>query len=257
MSYVLKNENEAKRLDEQSQSESFNVATEIRDIDIPENVKILEVGCGAGSLIGHLNANHNITAHGCDLQQEHINYCKNKFDSSIHFFQHDIVNQDLDEKYDLIFMRFVAHHLGTTIFKKALINMKKALNENGKIVIIDVDGLLTSVGTTNPYLLESFDKIQKNFQGDLNIGKKIPSILEELGFNDVKFDLRPVVFSEPKSRQEEIGQWKLRFNFAEKSFVKILGSEFEFTKFKKEYLKEIENPNIPFFFNKFIVTAAV
>ena len=106
MSYALRDKNEVNRLDAQSQSAKFDISKELNFFSPKNNSSVLEIGCGAGNVISYLNGAYKIKASGCDLLEEHVQYCKENCSSQINFFQHDIRNTEIDEKkYDYIIMR--------------------------------------------------------------------------------------------------------------------------------------------------------
>lgn len=254
MNYILENEQEASRLERQSMSTSYSISKELEGLVLKENSKVLEIGCGAGTLINYLNSQYEVEAQACDLQPEHIEHCRENSPKNIHFFQHNILTQSLTEKYDYIFMRYVTHHLGAKSFEASLGRIKKALTPAGKVIIIDVDGLMLNLGTLNLELERYFEKINRKFSGDLNMGRKIPTILSSFGFTNIDYSIQTVKFSS-HTRDEEKEQWRERMSFAKDSFINILGSELDFKRFQKIFFAELDNEAVPFFLNKFITIA--
>lgn len=256
MNYLMKNEKEADRLARQSKTSSFDVTKELEGINIPEGSHVLEVGCGAGTLIAHLQEKHKIKAYACDLQEEHVNYCKDNRSKDIHFFQHDILTQNLPHRYDFIFFRYVTHHLGVDRFKSCLNKLKIALKPNGKIIVIDVDGLMESLGTTDSQLLNYLETIRLKFSGDIRMGRKIAPLLSEAGFSKVDYEVKTVLFR-GEERVKEANQWRERIEFGKQTYTELLGSETDFARFKKLYFRDLDNEEIPLFFNKFITIATL
>ncbi len=255
-SYVLKNENEVDRLARQSQSINYNVAEEISGVKIEDGEKVLEIGCGAGSLISYLNMNNKIDAHACDLQLEHVDYCKKNCSSDITFFQHDAVLSDFTQKYDHIFIRYVGHHLGVDLFKKCLLNAKNALHPDGRLTIIDIDSLFEGIGTLDNNLLAYIQTLSDKFSGDLRMGRKIPQILNSLGFESIDVRLDTTHY-QGRGREEEVEQFKERIAQAKSYFVEMLGSEMDFQRFSRLFIQEISNPDIPFFSHRFIIQSRI
>ncbi len=253
MNYALKNDQEVHRLKKQSQELNYNLELELAGIKLPAQSKVLEIGCGAGSLIHFLKDKFDINAYGVDLQPEHIDFCKTHY-PKIHFSQHDILTGAFQEKIDHIFMRYVTHHLGVHNFENSLTHIKNSLTPKGKLTIIDVDGLLANIGTPNEELIDYIHKIQQNFVGDLYMGRKIPELLVNNGLTVESTKVQTVVF-EGKAREEEIQQWHQRFEFAELTYIKMLGTELDFKRFKSLFFKELSKPHIPYFLNKVITTA--
>lgn len=96
--------------------------------------KILDVGCGSGTHAKILfDCGYDIN--GLDLSPEMIEIANSKIPN--HFFVDDILNLKHSEKYNTILSLFaVFNHLKKyKQLKKALINLKHLLKENGKIII--------------------------------------------------------------------------------------------------------------------------
>jgi cyclopropane fatty-acyl-phospholipid synthase-like methyltransferase len=255
MNYLMKNEKEADRLARQSQVSSFDVEQELEGIKIEPGCSVVEIGCGAGSLISFLNRVNDIKAYACDLQDEHVEYCKDNRDKSIHFFQHDILSQNLPHRYDYIFFRYVTHHLGVERFRKCINRLKMALKPDGKIIVIDCDGLMENIGTVNEDLIEYLEKIRVGFSGDTRMGRRIPSLLHDSGFK-VEFNLQTVLYKDDE-RVREAHQWREILVFGKETYTEILGSDTDFARFKKLYFRELDNEHTPFFLNKVITVATL
>ena len=255
MSYVMKNENEANRLEEQSKNEHFSPEKELERIEIIPGSKILDAGCGSGTfsnMIKLKSPTSNIEA--CDIDHNHIVFAKQKQATGVKFFQYDILEHPLVEKYDHIFNRYVAHHFNEENYTKILLNLFNSLSDNGKLTVIDFDGLYSHIGSTNKDLKGFLELIHSNFHGDLTLAKKIPSLMEKVGFKKVSWDIEIQDFKD-NNRMAEVEQWQARIENAFPFYVQVLGSEFEANRFKKLYLGEISNSNVPLFYNKFIITA--
>ena len=251
MKYLMDHEKEAERLDRQSKDSFFDVSSELEGIEIPEGANILEVGCGAGTLIGYIAKNYRVRANACDLQRHHVEYAQKKLGEAVSVFQHDITEMDLPEKYDFIFLRYVAHHIGAERLNASMARFKKALNPGGKLVIIDVDSLLSGVGSINPELLQFIKKIDDGFSGDIRIGRKVPAIMRENGFEEIDYSGSMCLFK-GESRETEVSQWGERLENGREMYSQILGSKEAFDRFKDLYINELSDERIPVFFNKFI-----
>jgi SAM-dependent methyltransferase len=256
MTYVLQNEKEADRLKRQSEAKEFDVAAEISHLKIKANSNVLEIGCGAGTLINYLFSNNHIMAAGCDLQLEHVKFCKENSPESIDFFQHDIVKQRLTDKYDYIFMRYMTHHLGSDLFLKAMENVKHGLKPAGKVVVIDIDGLFENIGTIDMELAHYFRMIEDNFTGDLKMGRKISSLFNQVGLKDIKYEIQTVDF-QGEAREVEIAQMKDRLTFAKDAFIEVLGSELDYHRFYKLFMEKIKEGTTTYFINKFITQGSL
>ncbi len=256
MSYILQGKWEEKRLDDQANIDQFSIQDELKGIDIPPGAKVLDAGCGSGILCRFLEGKFpEIEVSGCDQSIQSLSYAQeNTKNISSKYFQHDIVRDHLKDKYDYIFNRLVAHHLGEEQLKRTIQNFFQALNEGGKIHIVDVDGVFLNLGTTSPLLREKIEKVKQAFNGDLQVARYLPSLLFETGFKNIACKIEVMNF-QGRSRVLEVEQWKERFVSGLSFYGEVFGNEFEAKKFFKEYTQEAAKEHVPLFCNKFIVTA--
>lgn len=256
MSYILKSESEAQRLKDQSAMESFSIENELKDVRILPGSKILDAGCGSGVLCHHLEKKYNgIQIDGCDLDEMSLAYAKkNSIPGRTKYFAHDLQNSPLPNRYDLIINRFVAHHLGMVGMKPVLKNFYDSIRSGGEVCIIDIDGLLVNIATTNSSLMMKILKLKDAFSGDLHIARVLPTLLHEAGFRNISWNIITMDFKGDE-KKEEISQWTRRFESALPFYIKVLGSEAKAREFFTEYSNEAMKEHIPLFYNKFIIQA--
>ncbi len=146
------------------------------------NIKVLDVGCGTGSIDLYL-AKHGCTVSGIDISAKAIKIAKSntkKFNlgNKVKFILGDIQQMKIKETYDLIICSEIIEHIKNE--KKVLLKIKKMLNENGRLVISvpSKNSLLYKLG-----LLNKFDKevghLRRYSKGELI------KLLEKLGFEIV------------------------------------------------------------------------
>lgn len=111
--------------------------------------KIIDIGCGTGIHASLLEKDgYNID--GLDLNQEMLDIAKNRLSSNI--YNQNILDININNKYNIIISMFaVINHLKDTIeLEQALLNLKKILLPNGKI-IIDLHNPKSSGTKTDSY----------------------------------------------------------------------------------------------------------
>lgn len=256
VNYVLKTKKELDRLQVQSENTNYSIQKEFENIVIKPGAKILDIGCGAGTLIEYVIQNYQGSYYACDLTLDHVNFCKEKFKDKLEVFQHDIVASPLNEKYDHIFMRYVPHHLGMDLFVKALLNIKQSLNKQGKFTVIDLDGMFINFGTSNFELKKSIEHLVASFPGDFILGRSMASVMKDTGFKDISTEIQTMNFNQQEDRQAEAYQMQERFKLAQALLEQIFPNEFERAKFQKDFINEFNNVENSYFVTKFIVTGS-
>ena len=120
---------------------ALKVASAIKDqIKINKNMKALEFGSGTG-LLGFNLIKDVDSLTFMDTSKEMLEQVKIKLiDNEIKKFNVlycDLLNESLNEKYDLIFSLMVLHHIAE--YKKIIKKLTEALNPSGFICISDLD----------------------------------------------------------------------------------------------------------------------
>lgn len=251
MNYILENQNEAQRLEKQNTLPQYCIKKEIEYLGVELNKKkILDAGCGVGSLSKVLSSMYEAEIHGCDASAGRINEAKKNIDG-VHFFEADITSLDCSNNtYDIIFARFVLEH--TTEPEKILNELYRVLKPGGIIVIIELDGLIFNLHHENKELEDYLERIKKYLPIDLFIGRKLPRMLVDSGFSLDECHVQPMVFKDHEL-DSEIENMKMRFSQSKEAISKIIGEE-NFDHFVSLYLFKMRKSQITFC-NKFILTA--
>ena len=256
MTYMLKGRDEATRLDEQSESDHFSLESELSGISFLPGTHLMDAGCGSGVLCRYLEKNApDCIIHGTDLSETSLSHARSHcLSTNTRFYKHDFLQKPFDQKYDFILNRFVAHHLNENEFFTASRNFYESLKPGGEICIIDLDSLFLNLGTKNKKLLDFMERINSYFHGNLKLARLIPSILKDCGFHKISWRIEVMDFQQ-KAKEDEVLQWKERFESALDFYVSFFNREDEARNFMKLYLDEAKREDVPLFYNKFIIRA--
>jgi len=102
--------------------------------------KILDIGCGTGVLLDSLN--YGVQYFGIDMQEEYIDYAKQKFsDKKSEFYVSKIgeqeLNPDWESSFDAINAHGLLHHLEDEMIHELFNTAKYYLKEGGYLITLD------------------------------------------------------------------------------------------------------------------------
>ncbi len=110
--------------------------------------------------------------------------------SNIEFRLSDITQDDHKQEFDLVHARFILTHLPNP--ERALTKMRQALRPGGVVVIEDIDFRGYFCHPDSPALWRYVDLYTKTVQrrgGDANIGPRLPTLLQEAGFETIQMNV--------------------------------------------------------------------
>jgi len=118
----------------------------IKKLNIQENQKVLDIGCGWGSLAIDIAKSINCEVTGITLSQNQFDYCVKKakklnLENQVTFKLIDY--RELNEKFDRIVSVGMFEHVGRKFYKKFFRQIEKLLNNNGV-------SLIHTIGSVNP-----------------------------------------------------------------------------------------------------------
>ena len=118
----------------------------IKKLNIKENQKVLDIGCGWGSLAIDIAKSTNCEVTGITLSKNQFNYCTNKakelkLENQVRFKLTDY--RELDEKFDRIVSVGMFEHVGRKFYKKFFKQIEKLMKDDGV-------SLIHTIGSVNP-----------------------------------------------------------------------------------------------------------
>lgn len=188
-------QNELKRLHEQANIARSAEIMELKKFGLASGTRALEIGCGPG-FVTALMAEECAPgeAFGLDASDELLdaaNRLVKPQHKNITFIKGDAYETGLaPASYDFIYNRMIYQHLADPL--RAVKEAKRLLRSGGKIVIADVDAGWQMIEPNCPefnQLNELACRAQVKVGGDRFIGRKLPAILEQAGFKDIKLDI--------------------------------------------------------------------
>lgn len=255
MTYILENDAESKRLNQQNNLENYNILNELAGIDLEGGSRVLDAGCGTGVVSSFLDRNFSsLTIDGCDFSADRLNLAKNSIspENSGRFFVSELSNIDAEEEtYDHIFCRYVFEHL--LDHRSVLREFRRILKHGGKLHIINFDGLLFNLYPISEQLKTLLETVKDKLKYDLEIGRKIPYLAVCEGFKVLNWRVDGVGFY-GQSMNDEVTMMRQRLDAVSEYLTQLFGSREDFDSFFKLYIQAMNEEGATLFYNKFIVS---
>jgi len=126
----------------------------IKKLNIKPNQKVLDIGCGWGSLAIDISKRTGCAVTGITLSENQFNYCMKKtkelnLENQVSFKLIDY--RELNEKFDRIVSVGMFEHVGRKFYKKFFKQINKLLNEDG-VSLIHTIGSINPPGDPHPWI---------------------------------------------------------------------------------------------------------
>ena len=102
---------------------------------IPRDASIIDIGCGDGSLCEHLASNGFTDVLGIDVSDLIISHVMASSTSGAQYRVLDVFDLSDDEKYDIVFCRWLLHHMIPTDKVRLLKKLNAILKPGGKLYL--------------------------------------------------------------------------------------------------------------------------
>jgi 2-polyprenyl-3-methyl-5-hydroxy-6-metoxy-1,4-benzoquinol methylase len=163
----------------------------IREMEAGSSKKVLEIGCGTGYVSYYIARKTNLHVTGSDLCLPFIEEAKKKYAApnlSYNTLDFNKAADAIGDKFDYIIGNGILHHLYDNL-EDALLNFKKILNPEGKIIFMEPN-------IYNPYVAAIFKnralrKWAKLEPGEMAFSKTyIEKKLQKAEFRDIKISYK-------------------------------------------------------------------
>ena len=256
--YSLESAAEASRLEEQAYRDNYSIENEFRNFSFDPDERVMDAGCGTGVLsrylVEHFGVKHVEALDYSDLRLKQArDLLKGKSKKAIHFMQQDLSQLDprFYGKYDTVICRYVIEHMAEPLL--ALQGLQKALKKNGRLIVVELDGVFTNLYSENVLFNHYLEEFKRKIHFDLNIGKKVPNYLKRVGLSHIEWDVT-LIKCQGKTLQEERENTVQRFRSLRDFFTEIFGQAEKSDEFMQLYLEEMGRPENTLVFNKYICT---
>lgn len=190
------------------QAEYWREALILKDLDYQVGEHLLEIGCGAGAVLGILGqAFPGLKLAGIDLEQKQIDYAQS------HLADLDLKAAELrvgdatklpwrDDSFDHIYAIWFLEHLPNPL--QVLQEAKRVLKPGGTITITETDYrtmLVTPESADYRYLIDSLCELLLQAGGNPYIGQSLGSLLLQSGFQQINNQPFPVHHAYSSDRQ--------------------------------------------------------
>jgi len=166
----------------------------VRLLGLKNRDKLLDVGCGTGSLLIVAKKLYpEITAVGVDIDEKILKIAKNKTQKEnlkIEFIKTSADKLLFDDSsFDVVISSLVFHHLPLDVKKKTIGEIKRILKKDGQFLLVDFGK------TDNPwinifYQIVKFLRIEEATTLKDNVDGKLPILLKQFGFKTKEVSLQ-------------------------------------------------------------------
>ncbi len=196
-SYLMESPDEELRLELKTDPDA--VRSQAEWCGVGEGLKILDAGCGPGIVtrILHTMVGPSGSVLGVDYSEKRIAYAKKKYENppGIQFVKHDLRDSlPYKDHFDLVWARFVLEYNRNELVQ-IVSNLSATLKQGGALCLLDLDNncmnhfpLPEKIRAVLPEIL---NLLETKYNFDQFVGRKLYTILYDLGYGDVSVEMRP------------------------------------------------------------------
>ena len=243
--YEIHSDEECERLE--LQARLANIEGHLRHLPIAGVHRVLDVGCGSGSMSRLIARSFpEVEVVGIDVREQYLNYARARArEEGIHnlsFERGDVFALPFpDASFDLVWSKYLLQWLREP--KAALAEFKRVVKPGGHVVSCDYACFMVEHFPIDPELERKVREVTALLV-DVNIGRKVPAYMIALGFRDVEVDIEmDTLFTvigriDPERRQNV----EIQFQAMRPHLTKILGSEESVDRLLERFLAHYDDP---------------
>ena len=217
----MENDEEAFRLDIKTDRDA--VLKEACWCGLTPGMRVLDAGCGPGKvtsiLMEEIDPGGSIL--GVDYSVERVEYARSHYDSGkpgIDFRVHDLRDPLENEGlFDLIWARFVLEY-NRAESKKIVENLTACLKPGGRLCLLDLDYNCLShyelPHKMEEILLRAMTQVETVNNFDPYAGRKLYSYLYDLGYEDIRMDMKAHHLIYGKVKTSDLFNWTKKLEMA-------------------------------------------
>ncbi|MDB9822459.1 class I SAM-dependent methyltransferase [Deltaproteobacteria bacterium] len=219
-SYLMENPEEAIRLE--IKTDPGEVKEQAYWCGLKPGMRVLDAGCGPGMVTFILNEFIQPGGEivGVDYSEDRINYAKEHYarEAEIDYRLHDL-RFPLKELglFDLIWVRFVLEY-NLAECREIIRNLSDCLKPGGYLCLLDLDyNCLTHYelpAKMQEILFKIMEKLEREHNFDPYAGRKLYSHLYDMGYQDIRMDLRAHHLFYGEIRDADIFNWLKKIEVA-------------------------------------------
>jgi SAM-dependent methyltransferase len=249
--YLLDGDEEPLRLERQSRI--YGDEDDLRHLALVSTERVLDAGCGSGAITRAIAKSiPDGKAIGVDREPKYIDFAGRKADSegieNIGFEIGDVLDLPFeDSSFDVVWSKHLLQWVPDR--DRAINEFKRVLKPCGRVICCNFDGFCANHYPVDIELQKDidiwFEAATKELGFDRYIGRKIPSMLIEAGFVDLKVNFIPDralggFGGDPEKRWN----WDIQWQAAEPFCIKVFGSKEKATELRQRFVNHFSDPNV-------------
>ena len=253
--YLIDGKNESERLNFQNKMDICDLDLELNHYKWNRDHRVLDAGCGNGNLVEKLIQKEVKHIDGIDFSDDRIADAKKRFShlSNVRFFQGSLEETNLEAaSYDTVVCRYIYEHLTTPAL--VLKELNRLLKPDGTINIINFDDMVFNFHTKNEAFNKELKKAKSRIPQDLEIGRKLPQLLKQNGYDRVEWEAVTYFFQGERLELEKTNS-KMRFEQGRENLSRYFDSMKDYEVFVDNYMNELNDDCNVLSSSKFLIKA--